>query len=415
MYADYRRFLRRRLPQILGIAIITLTGFSHSAAVPWESFRTSIAYSQEVTIDITKRGLTKIKIAIDSNLSRELEELLISDLTLSDYFKPQKTKIGAEILLQCTQTGSLTIEGKLYETNKNQMILGKRFSGTPKQGPKLIHSLSDSIVNAVTGETGIAQTKLAFEHKEKIYASDYDGANLRAIIKDNCLNLFPEWSPKGDKLVYTSYLYGYPQTFIYDLTKARRNRICGYPGLNTSASFSPDGKKIALTLSKDGNPEIYTINVGGTGLRRITRERGVDTSPCWSPDGRRIAFVSNRGGSPQIYIVNSGGGTAKRITYSGSYNTNPSWSPKGDVIAYNSIINGIFQICIIEVETGNSTQITSGRDNHECPSFAPDGRHIVFSLTKGYNKYIYIMDIYYREPHKLKMKGGNYTHPDWGK
>lgn len=408
MYADYRKFLKRRLPQILGIAIITLTGFS-------QSFRTSIAHGQEVTIGITKHGLAKIKIAVDSNLSHELTEVLISGLNLCDYFEPLKTNDSAEFLLQCRQTGQLTIEGKLYETTKNQAILAKRFSGTPDQGRKLVHALIDSIVNTLTGEKGIAQTKLAFEHKGQIYISDYDGANKRPVVKDQCLNLFPNWSAAADELVYTSYLYGYPQTFIYNLKKGKRNRICGYPGLNTSAAFSPNGKKIALTLSKDGNPEIYTIDIDGTDLRRITRDPSVDTSPCWSPDGTRIAFVSNRTGSPQIYIINSRGGTAKRITYSGSYNTNPSWSSKGNIIVYNSIRNGIFQICIVDVNSGEITQITSGMNNHENPSFAPDGRHIVFSLAKGYNKKLYIMDIYYKEPHELNLKGGNAANPDWGK
>jgi len=369
----------------------------------------SAGYAQGVNLNITKQGLTKIKIAVDSNLSSGLEKILIQDLELSDYFQPVPT--GEEFLLRCRQTGSLTIEGRLYNAKSKQMLLGKRFSGAQNQGPKLVHALADSIIKRMTGEKGIAQAKLAFEYKGRIYISDYNGANPKAVIKDRCLNLFPNWSPNGDKLVYTSYLYGYPQVFIYNLKTGKRRRICGYPGLNTSAAFSPDGKYLAVTLSKDGNPDIYIIDVNKRHMRRITKNRSVDTSACFSPKGKYLAFVSNRSGSPQIYIVNSLGGITKRLTYKGAYNTNPSWSPKGNFIAYNSIINGQFQICAINIDTGNKIQITKGKGNHENPCFALDGRHIVFSLSKGYNTSIYIIDMFYKNPHRLTMQKGVFRHP----
>lgn len=377
----------------------------------------SLAYGQEVDIGITKKPLVKIKIGIaDVALPDKFTQILISDLTLVDYFEPIKSTAGADLILTCTytQTDKLTIEGKLYETQKGTMLLGKRFSGPASEYRKLIHSLTDSIITTVTGEKGIAQTKLVFEGAKQIFISDYDGANIVQLTKDPCLNLFPNWSPGGDRIVYTSYLYNFPQTFVYNIREGTRGRICGFPGLNTSASFSPDGRRVALTLSKDGNPEVYVINTDGSGLKRITNDKSIDSSPCWSPDGRKLAFVSNRGGSPQIYIVDStGGGSPKRLTYTGSYNTNPCWSLKGDILVYNSLIGGIFQICTVDVNTGETIQITSLPGSCENPSFAPDGRHIAFSLTKGYNSALYIMDIFFREPHKLEMRGSNYTNPDW--
>ena len=397
------------------------------------SYRPPVPYSycaQEVDIGITRQHLSPIKIQVgnfvpeaksDPRLAADLINILKNDFTLVDYLEPVTNSSAAQLKLNCAYklsgNNQLTIEGKLYETTKGRMILGKRFSGTAGQRRKLIHSLTDSIITTVTGEKGIAATRLTFEHfasgNKQIFISDFDGAALFQLTKDPCPNLFPHWSPPKDKIVYTSYLYHFPQTFIYNISEGTRRRICGYPGLNTSASFSPNGRQVALTLSKDGNPEIYTINTDGTGLTRITKSRSVDTAPCWSPDGKKIAFVSNRNGSPQIYIISSRGGSARRLTYEGSYNTNPNWSPKGDLIVYNSSQGGVFQILTTDVNTGQTTQITHGSASCENPSFAADGRHIVFSRTKGYNSALCLMDIFFREPHILPMPRGDHTNPDW--
>lgn len=392
----------------------------------------SSAHSEEVDITVVKQGVRQVKLGIsdfvpaeksDTNLSNKLSQVLLSDLTLVDYFEPIKSTTGVEFILKCSYALSggdqLTIEGKLYEAKNGQMVFGKRFSGTAAQHRKLVHSLTDNIVTAIFGGKGIAQTRLTFEGSingvKQLCISDYDGANAVQVTKESCPNLFPSWSPDGIRIIYTTYLNILPQTFIYNTKDGTRSKLCGYPGINTSAAFSPDGRRIALTLSKDGNPEIYIINADGTGLKRVTNDKAVDTSPTWSPDGNKIAFVSNRGGTPQVYVIDANGGTAKRLTYTGSYNTNPNWSPACNLLVYNSLIGGVFQICTVDSETGESQQITSSPNNCESPSFAPDGRHVVFSMGKGYNNNLYIIEIFFRKPHKLEVKGGNYTNPDWGR
>jgi TolB protein len=394
-------------------------------------FCSTSLYPEEVDISIVKTGIGKVKIGVsdfvptgtsNSDLANKLYKTLLSDLTLVDYFEPIKSNTGVELILKCSYALSggdqLVIEGKLYESKKGQMIFGKKFSGTSASHRKLIHSLTDSIVKASFGENGIAQTRLTFEGKingvKQICVSDYDGANAVQLTKDSTPSLLPTWSPNGNNIVYTSYLNIVPQTFIYNLQAGTRNKICSYPGLNTSATFSPDGNKIALTLSKDGNPEIYIVNIDGSGLTRVTNDKSVDTSPCWSPDGSKIIFVSNRGGTPQIYMMSTTGGIPKRITYNGNYNTSPSWSPKGNAIVYNSLIGGVFQICTTDMNTGETTQITQSANDCENPSFAPDGRHIVFSMSKAYNNELYIVDMFFKQPHKLEMKG-NYSSPDWSR
>ena len=139
---------------------------------------TTKTFSQEVTFDITKRRLTKIKIGVnefkalgqqDSKLAQQLKDILVTDLIYVDYFFPMSKPgmdVGPELIVKSSYNLSgnkLVIEGRVYETSKGQMILGKKFSGTKKQSRQLIHALADKIVTTITGEPGIAQTRLAFE------------------------------------------------------------------------------------------------------------------------------------------------------------------------------------------------------------------------------------------------------------
>ena len=82
-----------------------------------------------------------------------------------------------------------------------------------------------------------------------------------------------------------------------------RNRLAGYPGLNTGADISPNGREIALILSKDGNPELYVKNLRSGQLTRLTSSpRAAEASPSWSPDGNRIVYVSTSRALPSCTL-----------------------------------------------------------------------------------------------------------------
>jgi Tol biopolymer transport system component len=91
-------------------------------------------------------------------------------------------------------------------------------------------------------------------------------------------------------------------------------------------SWSPDGEKIAFASERDGGG-IYVMNADdGSDVTRLTTE-GVD--PSWSPDGEKIAFFNLRA----IYVMNADGSDVTRLTTEG---VDPSWSPDGEKIAFTS-------------------------------------------------------------------------------
>ncbi|MBI3754353.1 MAG: Tol-Pal system beta propeller repeat protein TolB [Deltaproteobacteria bacterium] len=307
--------------------------------------------------------------------------------------------IGADVLIKSVsalEKDDLTVELKLYDTVQAKMLIGRRYIGKTTTVRTIAHKFADEVMEALAGEKGIFDTKLLFTSGisggKEIFLADYDGYNLRQITKNRSINLSPQWSPDGKKILYTSYKEGRPCLYMLELATGREIRLAGYPGINISARWSPMGKEIAMTLSKDGNPELYILELDGMKLRRLTNNWAIDVSPSWSPDGKRLAFVSDIGGNPHIYVINSDGTGLTRLTYDGKYNAAPAWSPKGDKIAFARLNGGHFDILVMNSDGTGQVQLTENSGDNEDPSWSPDGRYIAFSSTRdGGVSRIYIM------------------------
>jgi TolB protein len=77
---------------------------------------------------------------------------------------------------------------------------------------------------------------------------------------------------------------------------------------DTFPAWSPRGDRILFTSDRDGDWELYTMRPDGSDLKRLTRSPGNDAHAAWSFDGEWIAFASARGGFKDEMPVGEGGG-----------------------------------------------------------------------------------------------------------
>ena len=380
-----------------------------------------------VTKGAAKRNFAVTGFSGDSALSAQVADVLKNDLRLSGHFT-----LTPSAQAEFVQSGTVRIEGNktgviectvmLSATKK--VVLAKSYTGSPQDFRRMVHRLADDIVAAITGQNGIAQTKIAFvlaRHGVKELAvMDYDGHQVRQLTYDKNLNVRPRWSPDGRKIVYTSYVHRYPDVVEADLYTGARRILASFPGLNSGATYSPDGRSLALTLSKDGNPELYVMNASGGGLLRLTNTQAEESSPVWSPDSQRIAYVSASSGAPQIWVIGRSGGEATRLTVSPSYNTEPDWSrpPAGAelpaMIAVTSRVGGQFRIGLYDSATREVRLLDTGDGDSQDPSWAPNGRHLVFSKQQNWQTRLYLLDVVTGEQVQLPAVEGGASEPAWG-
>ena len=348
-------------------------------------------------IDISHPFLRKIPIAVPlfkkvssghetDQLSKSAPDLLAETLEFTGYFKlldreaflvnPQTdaafasinfhdwTSIGAELLVTggvLVQDNLVEIELRLYDTFKEQLLVGKRYKGRVEDERKIIRRFCSEVIYTLTGDRGIFNTKIAFVStgtgNKEIYICEFDGYNPRQLTHTKSITLSPAWASDGQWLAYTSYAKGKPDLYIKNL-RENRSYVVAKKGINTTPAWFPNKFELAATLSFSDDPEIYLLTGTGKIIKRLTYNKGIDVSPTWSPDGKSVGFVSKRSGTPHIYIKDIDSGQVKRLTFQGRYNTQPSWSPKGDKMAYSGMENGHNNIFVIGFDGQGPIQLT---------------------------------------------------------
>jgi TolB protein len=391
-------------------------------------------------INIAIPDFTLVGGADAQGLVRRLPEIAGNDLKFSAFFSPvtgtpalpasspealQKAwadfaAAGAHAALH----GLLTIRGDRLEAETRlhdltspefRLIGSKKFQMPVAESRRLAHKIADEVVLLVTGEPGIADTKIAYvgsgSGTKELYAMDYDGASPSRLTTNQSINLSPVWSPDTRSLAFTSFMRGYPYLYrIFPFERRPVQLLAGFLGINSSPAWSPDGSSVALTLSKDGNPEIYVLAVATGAVRRLTTHPGIDTEPTWSPTGREIAFVSDRAGQPQIHVMDAEGANVRRLTQTG-FNTQPRWSPKGDAIVFTSR-HGSHDLWAVNPDGSNLRRLTSGGDNQSA-SWAPNGHHLVFQSSRQGGVQLFTMLADGSEQQPLPRAAGEATSPSW--
>jgi len=311
--------------------------------------------------------------------------------------------------------GSVTVSAEIKDFPAKRLIGKSEFKGPAASTRTLVHRMADDVVYQLTGERGIAETRIAYvaggRQEKNVCVMDADGFNPHPLTKGG-LALSPSWSPSG-KTVAFSWMGAHGWS-LYQVPSAggKAGLVRSGGGLNIAPAFSPDGSQIAFSSSFEGNAEIYVIGADGGTPRRLTKSRSIDNSPTWAPNGQQIAFTSDRGGSPQVYVMDADGGNVRRLVYGLSYTDSPDWSPKGDRIAFVSRSGGGFDIYVVDLNGQDPRQVVTGGSNMS-PRWAPDGRHLVYSSDRDGKRGLYVVDADGTRTRPLNVPDAEAKTPAW--
>jgi len=201
------------------------------------------------------------------------------------------SQIGADVLVQgqvFTTADGIRVEFRLWDASScRALIRGKRFTGRAQHAGRLGRVIADEIVAAVTGTPGVSDTEIAFVSDrtgdKEIWVMDASGGHQRAATRNRSISNFPDWSPSGDAVVYTSYRYrNRPWLFVVSRGTRSPGRILrGLPKDHRMyrGVWDRTGERLALVMSVDAAADIYLVHPDGSGLRNLTRNRAIDVSP----------------------------------------------------------------------------------------------------------------------------------------
>jgi len=318
-------------------------------------------------------------------------------------------------------SSEVEIAPRLVDVTSGAEIWSSVFKIDKNDNPRRVaHRISDEIVLRLTGERGIASTRIVFSNdatgNKELYVIDYDGKNLVRLTSERSIAILPKFSPDGEEIIYTTYKFGNPDLYAINTRTLEKRAVSTVQGLNTAAVFSPDSKNILLTQSRGGSPNLFLISRRGDFIKRLTNFwSGIDTSPSYSPTGREIVFISNRAGYPQLYIMDSEGGNIRRISTPGNCDS-PAWSPRGDRIVFSQFIPSEkkHDIYVYEISSRKVSRLTfQGDGNNESPTWSPDGRYIAFISTRNGKRELFRMYADGSSPARIADIPGRCYTPNW--
>jgi TolB protein len=397
--------LHGQAPTAQEVVLSTVGGSKTAIALPFPKVA-------GLTEDVIKREFQDV-------LSRDLEEsgpfgLIRNNLPASVEASSYKAwaETGTEWLVANSVTRSAGGEFEVIlqvvdvkaamDKKARTAVFSKRYTGKDGALRRIAHKISDDLVARLTGEPGVASTRIVFvrdlgQNIKEIYQMDRDGAGISALTGYKSLTLSPTVAADG-RVAYMTYKGGSPE--IWGQRKPGGPHVKLYPQAGKPQGhcfcpvWSPDGKRLALVQGdRKGNTDIVVLDVESGKVRRLTDSNCINTDPTWNPAGTTLAFTSDRAGGPQVFLMEEDGSNVRRLTQEGNYNGSPCWSPTGSMIAYVSRFEGKFDLFVYKLGEGKAYQITTGVDSSESPSWSPDERRLVFSSGSRGGMQLYTTDL----------------------
>jgi TolB protein len=317
---------------------------------------------------------------------------------------PQWRSVGAKLLLSgfvnARDDGRLTIGCYVYDVQTGRELARQGFAVTATEWRRAAHRCADAAYQKATGKPPQFDSRIAYVAQsgsgdslvKRIAVMDFDGANHSYVTSGDSTVLTPTWSPKGDRIAFTSFSGGKLHIRIAGVADKEDRALLPMAEENFAPTFSPDGRTIAFAMSQGGNVDIFTVPSGGGYPHRVTASPSIETGPAYSPDGEHIVFVSDRSGTPQLYVMNADGTNQRRISFGGGTYGAPAGSPDGTRIAFTRTQGPLSRIGTVSTDGSDEKIVTTGPNDEE-PSWSPDGSRLLFQRQDAATRRVHLASV----------------------
>ena len=259
-----------------------------------------------------------------------------------------------------------------------------------------------------------------------IFRMNADGSNVRQVSSGKGVTTCSFISPDGESIIYASthlagddcppkpdMSHGYVWALYdsYDIFKADPDgsnvvRLTDSPGYDAEAVYSPKGDKIVFTSVRTGDLELFLMNPDGSGVEQLTNRPGYDGGAFFSLDGEWLCWRASyyrgtalteyrallsegliRPSQLEIYVMMIKDRVPVQLTDNGAANFGPYFHPDGRTVIFSSNMDDRtgrnFELYTVDIGTRNIERITYNPTFDGFPMFSHDGSKLVFASNRN--------------------------------
>ncbi len=359
-------------------------------------------------------------------------EMIMRDITIADMIVPLEYLFGGYLVYKEGQAVLNFIAERYGEEKVSEIVRGIAKS----------HNLERALRDAI----GMSVPELSDEVDRWLKARYWPevtdrgrGEDVAKLITDHgrdgsYLNLGPEISPDGNKVVFISDGSGYADVYLASALdgKILRKLVSGERSdefetlhlLRTGFAWSPDGSEICFIAKAGSSDALHFIDAETARLLRTIRfPLDAAFTPTWSPDGGSIVFIGTRYGASDLYMTDINGDTLERLTDDFHDERDPEWSPDGSRIVFSSDRDSpesdrferAYDLYTINPETKHVEQVVSTRGDEGTPTWSPDGKMLAYTSDRGGSPELFFADLERGLSARATSLVGGAEAPSWSK
>lgn len=201
----------------------------------------------------------------------------------------------------------------------------------------------------------------------------------------------PAWFADGSGFVYvhqekTATGCHYNDLYLYERNTKRSRRLT-YGERAFYPAVSRDGKNVVFAKVEDGTFNLVMLETESGKFRPLTDfHDGMQIfQSVWTPDGKQIIFSCARDAARQIAVINADGSGMRYLLEGSNDFRDPALSFDGKTLYYSADNTGIFNIYSMDLATGRRELLTNVLGGAFMPSVNRQGE-LLFShyMNEGY-------------------------------